>query len=71
MIQQQGATPTGSATANHQKRAAIADPKTGIPMAAYPMTTFSYPSASPLPIQFQQPYLTAVPMACKFARNER
>ncbi|CAF5191956.1 unnamed protein product, partial [Rotaria magnacalcarata] len=46
----------------HQKRSAIADPKTGIPMAAYPLTAFSYPSPSPLPIQFQQPYLTAVPM---------
>ncbi|CAF1685186.1 unnamed protein product, partial [Adineta ricciae] len=46
-----------------QKRSAIADPKTGIPMAAYPVTAFSYPSPSPLPIQFQQPYLTAVPMA--------
>ncbi|CAF1288697.1 unnamed protein product [Rotaria magnacalcarata] len=31
-------------------------------MAAYPLTAFSYPSPSPLPIQFQQPYLTAVPM---------
>jgi hypothetical protein len=49
----------------HQKRSAIADPKTGIPMAAYPVTAFSYPSPSPLPIQFQQQYLTAVPMACK------
>ena len=35
-------------------------------MAAYPLTAFSYPSPSPLPIQFQQPYLTAVPMACKY-----
>lgn len=34
-------------------------------MAAYPVTAFSYPSPSPLPIQFQQPYVTAVPMACK------
>jgi hypothetical protein len=50
-------------TAQHQKRSAVADPKTGIPMAAYPVTAFSYPSPSPLPIQFQQPYLTAVPMA--------
>ncbi|CAF0995851.1 unnamed protein product [Adineta ricciae] len=49
--------------AQHQKRPAVADPKTGIPMAAYPVTAFSYPSPSPLPIQFQQPYLTAVPMA--------
>ena len=49
----------------HQKRSAVADPKTGIPMAAYPVTAFSYPSPSPLPIQFQQPYLTAVPMTCK------
>jgi hypothetical protein len=48
--------------AQHQKRSAVADPKTGIPMAAYPLTAFSYPSPSPLPIQFQQPYLTAVPM---------
>jgi hypothetical protein len=31
-------------------------------MAAYPLTAFSYPSPSPLPIQFQQPYLTAVHM---------
>ncbi|CAF3527589.1 unnamed protein product [Rotaria sordida] len=45
-----------------QKRSAVADPKTGIPMAAYPLTAFSYPSPSPLPIQFQQQYLTAVPM---------
>ncbi len=52
-------------TAQHQKRSAVADPKTGIPMAAYPVTAFSYPSPSPLPIQFQQQYLTAVPMACK------
>lgn len=51
--------------AQHQKRSAVADPKTGIPMAAYPVTAFSYPSPSPLPIQFQQPYLTAVPMTCK------
>ncbi len=51
--------------AQHQKRSAVADPKTGIPMAAYPLTAFSYPSPSPLPIQFQQPYLTAVPMTCK------
>ena len=35
-------------------------------MAAYPMAAFSYPSPSALPMQFQQPYLTAVPMACKF-----
>ncbi|CAF1381454.1 unnamed protein product [Adineta steineri] len=49
--------------AQHQKRSAVADPKTGIPMAAYPMTAFSYQSPSPLPIQFQQQYLTAVPMA--------
>ncbi|CAF4861021.1 unnamed protein product, partial [Rotaria sp. Silwood2] len=27
-----------------QKRSAVADPKTGIPMAAYPLTAFSYPS---------------------------
>ncbi|CAF1406677.1 unnamed protein product [Rotaria sp. Silwood1] len=47
---------------HQQKRSAIADPKTGIPMAAYPLTAFSYPSPSPLPIQFQQQYLTAVPM---------
>jgi hypothetical protein len=48
--------------AQHQKRSAIADPKTGIPMAAYPLTAFSYPSPSTLPMQFQQPYLTAMPM---------
>lgn len=53
------------ATGQHQKRSAVADPKTGIPMATYPVTAFSYPSPSPLPIQFQQPYLTAVPMTCK------
>ncbi|CAF1375034.1 unnamed protein product [Rotaria sp. Silwood1] len=56
--QQQTAVPT-----QHQKRSAIADPKTGIPMAAYPVTAFSYPSPSPLQMPFQQPYLTAVPMA--------
>jgi hypothetical protein len=57
-----------AAVAQHQqqqKRSAIADPKTGIPMAAYPLTAFSYPSPSQLPIQFQQQYLTAVPMTCK------
>ncbi|CAF1240533.1 unnamed protein product [Rotaria magnacalcarata] len=58
-IQQQQQTAVNT---QHQKRSAVADPKTGIPMAAYPVTTFSYPSASPLPMQFQQPYLTAVPM---------
>ena len=52
-------------TAQHQKRSAVADPKTGIPIATYPVTAFSYPSPSPIPIQFQQPYLTAVPMTCK------
>ncbi|CAF1040952.1 unnamed protein product [Rotaria sordida] len=55
--QQQTNVPT-----QHQKRSAVADPKTGIPMAAYPVTAFSYPSPSPLQIPFQQPYLTAVPM---------
>jgi hypothetical protein len=59
-LQQQQQQQTAVA-AQHQKRSAVADPKTGIPMAAYPMTAFSYPS--PLPVQFQQPYLTAVPMA--------
>ncbi|CAF3210321.1 unnamed protein product [Rotaria socialis] len=58
-IQQQQQTAVNT---QHQKRSAVADPKTGIPMAAYPVTAFSYPSASPLPMQFQQPYLTAVPM---------
>jgi len=47
---------------HQQKRPAVADPKTGIPVAAYPVPTFSYPSTSSLPIQFQSPYLTAVPM---------
>lgn len=58
--------------AQHHKRAAIADPKTGIPMAAYPLAAFSYPSPSPLPtMPFPQPYLTAVPMACKYQRLPR
>jgi hypothetical protein len=59
--QQQQQQQQTAVAAQHQKRSAVADPKTGIPMAAYPMTAFSYPS--PLPVQFQQPYLTAVPMA--------
>ncbi|CAF0867750.1 unnamed protein product, partial [Didymodactylos carnosus] len=48
---------------SQQKRSAVADPKTGVPMA-YPVTTFSYPSgtAGGIPLHFQQPYLTAVPM---------
>ncbi|UJR15418.1 hypothetical protein I4U23_002364 [Adineta vaga] len=61
--QQQQQQQQTNLSAQHQKRPAVADPKTGIPMAAYPMTAFSYPSPTPLPIQFQQPYLTAVPMA--------
>jgi len=49
--------------AQHHKRTAIADPKTGIPMAAYPVAAFSYPSPSPLQtMQFPPPYITAVPM---------
>jgi hypothetical protein len=63
--QQQAAVAAQQQQQQQQKRSAVADPKTGIPMAAYPLTAFSYPSPSPLPIQFQQPYLTAVPMACK------
>jgi hypothetical protein len=54
-----------AAVAQHQKRPAIADPKTDIPMSAYPVAAFSYPSASSMPMQFQQPYLTAVPMTCE------
>jgi hypothetical protein len=70
-VQQQSQQQQAAVAAHHhqqqqqqqqQKRSAVADPKTGIPMAAYPLTAFSYPSPSPLPIQFQQPYLTAVPM---------
>jgi hypothetical protein len=61
-VQQQQQQQQAAVAAQHQKRSAVADPKTGIPMAAYPLT-FSYPSPSPLPMQFQQPYLTAVPMA--------
>lgn len=53
--------------AQHHKRTAIADPKTGIPMAAYPVAAFSYPSPSQLPtMQFPPPYITAVPMTCKY-----
>ncbi|CAF2601090.1 unnamed protein product [Rotaria sp. Silwood2] len=60
--QQQAALVVQHQHQQQQKRSAVADPKTGIPMAAYPLTAFSYPSPSPLPIQFQQQYLTAVPM---------
>ena len=49
----------------HQKRSAVADPKTGVPMATYPVTAYAYPSPAPLPIQLQQPYVTAVPLPCK------
>lgn len=66
-VPQQSQQPNGVVVQQQQqqKRSAVADPKTGIPMAAYPVTAFSYPSPSPIPIQFQQQYLTAVPMACK------
>lgn len=55
--------------APQQKRSAIADPTTGIPMAAYPVTTFPYASPSPLQIPFQGQYFTAVPMTCKFLKE--
>jgi len=62
-VHQQCQQQQAAVAAQQQKRSAVADPKTGIPMAAYPVTAFSYPSPGPLPMQFQQPYLTAVPMA--------